>query len=140
MKNTVDDCKLIHVRNHNFIDGILTLSDKTYVPFDIKRIYYLYDIPQNSNRGAHAHKNLYQLILAAAGSFTVELDDGNKKKQFNLSCSSQGLIIVPGIWRNLTGFSHGAVALVFASEYYTETDYIRNYNEFLHYRKINTTR
>ena len=137
MKNTVDDCKLIHVRNHNFIDGILTLSDKTYVPFDIKRIYYLYDIPQNSNRGAHAHKNLYQLILAAAGSFTIELDDGNKKKQFNLSRPSQGLIIVPSIWRNLTDFSSDAIALVLASEYYMETDYIRNYNEFLEYKRNN---
>ena len=137
MKNTVDDCKLIHVRNHNFIDGILTLSDKTYVPFDIKRIYYLYDIPQNSNRGAHAHKNLYQLILAAAGSFTIELDDGNKKKQFNLSRPSQGLIIVPSIWRNLTDFSSNAIALVLASEYYMETDYIRNYNEFLEYKRNN---
>lgn len=140
MKNTVDDCKLIHVRNHNFIDGILTLSNKTYIPFDIKRIYYLYDIPQNSNRGAHAHKNLYQLILAAAGSFTVELDDGISKKRFFLNNASEGLIIVPGIWRNLIDFSPDAIALVFASEYYTETDYIRNYDEFLHYRKINTTR
>lgn len=137
MKNTVDDCKLIHIHNHNCADGILTLSDKTYVPFDIKRIYYLYDIPQNSNRGAHAHKNLYQLILAAAGSFTIELDDGNKKKQFNLSRPSQGLIIVPSIWRNLTDFSSNAIALVLASEYYMETDYIRNYNEFLEYKRNN---
>lgn len=137
MKNTVDDCKLIHLHNHNCADGILTLSDKTYVPFDIKRIYYLYDIPQNSNRGAHAHKNLYQLILAAAGSFTIELDDGNKKKQFNLSRPSQGLIIVPSIWRNLTDFSSKAIALVLASEYYMETDYIRNYNEFLEYKRNN---
>jgi WxcM-like, C-terminal. len=137
MKNTVDDCKLIHLHNHNCADGILTLSDKTYVPFDIKRIYYLYDIPQNSNRGAHAHKNLYQLILAAAGSFTIELDDGNKKKQFNLSRPSQGLIIVPSIWRNLTDFSSDAIALVLASEYYMETDYIRNYNEFLEYKRNN---
>lgn len=137
MRNTVDDCKLIHIHNHNCADGILTLSDKTYVPFDIKRIYYLYDIPQNSNRGAHAHKNLYQLILAAAGSFTIELDDGNKKKQFNLSRPSQGLIIVPSIWRNLTDFSSDAIALVLASEYYMETDYIRNYNEFLEYKRNN---
>lgn len=137
MKNTVDDCKLIHLHNHNCADGILTLSDKTYVPFDIKRIYYLYDIPQNSNRGAHAHKNLYQLILAAVGSFTIELDDGNKKKQFNLSRPSQGLIIVPSIWRNLTDFSSDAIALVLASEYYMETDYIRNYNEFLEYKRNN---
>ena len=137
MKNTVDACKLIHIHNHNCADGILTLSDKTYVPFDIKRIYYLYDIPQNSNRGAHAHKNLYQLILAAAGSFTIELDDGNKKKQFNLSRPSQGLIIVPSIWRNLTDFSSDAIALVLASEYYMETDYIRNYNEFLEYKRNN---
>ena len=137
MKNTVDDCKLIHIHNHNCADGILTLSDKTYVPFDIKQIYYLYDIPQNSNRGAHAHKNLYQLILAAAGSFTIELDDGNKKKQFNLSRPSQGLIIVLSIWRNLTDFSLKAIALVLVFEYYMETDYIRNYNEFLEYKRNN---
>ena len=136
MQNSVNDCKILGIQSK---ETVVTLNKKDLF-FDIKRIYYLYGIPENQERGAHAHKNLYQLILAASGSFTVELDDGNKKKQFNLSCPSQGLIIVPGIWRNLTGFSHGAVALVFASEYYTETDYIRNYDDFLHYRKMNTTR
>lgn len=136
MQNTINDCKILGIQSK---ETVVPLNKKDLF-FDIKRIYYLYGIPKNQERGAHAHKNLYQLILAAVGSFTVELDDGNKKKQFNLSCPSQGLIIVPGIWRNLTDFSHGAVALVFASEYYTETDYIRNYDEFLHYRKINITR
>ena len=136
MQNSVNDCKILGIQSK---ETVVTLNKKDLF-FDIKRIYYLYEIPENQERGAHAHKNLYQLILAAAGAFTVELDDGNKKKQFNLSCPSQGLIIVPGIWRNLIDFSPDAVALVFASEYYTEIDYIRNYDEFLHYRKINTTR
>ncbi|UTC90769.1 WxcM-like domain-containing protein [Treponema denticola] len=126
------DCKIINLTSQN---NITHLNHKSIVPFEIKRIYYLYGVPENQERGAHAHKELLQVLIAAAGSFTVELDDGKNKKKFFLNSPSKGLLIVPGIWRNLTDFSFGSVALVLASEYYTEDDYIRNYYEFLKYRK-----
>ena len=128
------DCKIINLTSQN---NITHLNHKSIVPFEIKRIYYLYGVPENQERGAHAHKELLQVLIAAAGSFTVELDDGKNKKKFFLNSPSKGLLIVPGIWRNLTDFSFGSVALVLASEYYTETDYIRNYDEFLKYRQTN---
>ena len=126
------DCKIINLTSQN---NITHLNHKSIVPFEVKRIYYLYGVPENQERGAHAHKELLQVLIAAAGSFTVELDDGKNKKNFFLNSPSKGLLIVPGIWRNLTDFSFGSVALVLASEYYTEDDYIRNYDEFLQYRK-----
>ena len=119
--NTVDNCILLNLHK-GFTNNITHLNYKSTVPFEVKRIYYLYGIPETQDRGAHAHKELFQLLLAASGSFNVELDDGKNKKK--------------GIWRNLTGFSFGSVVLVLASEYYTEDDYIRNYDEFLRYRKI----
>lgn len=128
------DSKIIDLISQN---NITHLNHKSVVPFEVKRIYYLYGVPENQERGAHAHKELFQLLLAASGSFNVELDDGKNKKKIFLNSPSKGLLIVPGIWRNLTNFSFGSVALVLASEYYTEADYIRNYDEFLKYRKIN---
>lgn len=125
------DCKIINLTSQN---NITHLNHKSIVPFEIKRIYYLYGVPENQERGAHAHKELLQVLIAAAGSFTVELDDGKNKKKFFLNSPSKGLLIVPGVWRNLTDFSFGSVVLVLASEYYTETDYIRDYDEFLQYR------
>ena len=104
------------------------------VPFDIKRVYYLYDVPGGESRGAHAHKVLYQLLIAANGSFTVNLDDGKEKVSYNLKRSYYGLLIVPGIWRDLDDFSSGSVCLCLASEHYEAGDYIRNYNEFLIYK------
>ena len=129
---SIADSKIIDLTSQN---NITHLNHKSSVPFEVKRVYYLYDIPENQERGAHAHKELLQVLIAAAGSFTVELDDGKNKKKFFLNSPSKGLLIVPGIWRNLTDFSFGSVALVLASEYYTEDDYIRNYDEFLQYRK-----
>lgn len=131
---SIADSKIIDLISQN---NITHLNHKGSVPFQVKRVYYLYDIPENQERGSHAHKELLQVLIAAAGSFTVELDDGKNKKKFFLNSSSKGLLILPGIWRNITGFSFGSVALVLASEYYTEADYIRNYDEFLKYRKIN---
>ena len=104
------------------------------VPFDIKRVYYLYDVPGGETRGGHAHKDLYQLIVAASGSFSVTLDDGKVKRTFLLNRPYQGLLVVPGIWRELTDFSSGAVCLVCASEKYLKSDYIRDYNDFLEYK------
>ena len=136
MLYSIDDCKLLKLPKG--LDSNFTrLDNRTSLPFEVKRIYYLYAIPENQERGTHAHKELFQLLLAASGSFTVELDDGKSTKKLFLNQPSQGLLIKPGIWRNLTDFSFGSVALVLASEYYTETDYIRNYDEFLKYRKMN---
>ena len=136
MLYSIDDCKLLKLPKG--LDSNFTrLDNRISLPFEVKRIYYLYAIPENQERGAHAHKELFQLLLAASGSFKVELDDGKSTKKLFLNQPSQGLLIKPGIWRNLTDFSFGSVALVLASEYYTETDYIRNYDEFLKYRKMN---
>lgn len=104
------------------------------MPFDIKRVYYLYDVPGGESRGAHAHKELYQLIVAASGSFTVTLDDGREKVSYNLKRSYYGLLVVPGIWRDLDNFSSGSVLLCMASEHYEADDYIRNYEEFVKYK------
>ena len=136
MLYSIDDCKLLKLPKG--LDSNFTrLDNRTSLPFEVKRIYYLYAIPENQERGAHAHKELFQLLLAASGSFTVELDDGKSTKKLFLNQPSQGLLIKPGIWRNLTDFSFGSVALVLASEYYTEDDYIRSYDEFLKYRQTN---
>lgn len=128
------DSKIIDLISQN---NITHLNHKSVVPFEVKRIYYLYGVPENQERGAHAHKELFQLLLAASGSFNVELDDGKNKKKIFLNSPSKGLLIFPGIWRDLKNFSSKAICLVLASEYYTETDYIRNYDEFLQYRKMN---
>lgn len=106
------------------------------IPFDVKRIYYLYDVPGGESRGAHAHKELEQLIVAASGSFRVTLDDGNVKRSFILNRPYQGLYVKPGIWRDLDDFSSGAVCMVLASEVYLEEDYIRAYEDFLEFRNI----
>ncbi|RMH41575.1 MAG: WxcM-like domain-containing protein [Gammaproteobacteria bacterium] len=111
--------------NLSFIEG------GHHIPFDIKRVYYLYDVPGGSERGSHAHKSLHQFIVAISGSFDVLLDDGMTKKRFHLNRSYYGLYVCPMIWRELNNFSSGAVCLVLASDYYDEGDYIRDYHEFL---------
>lgn len=133
MKASVYDCSIIELnKHHSDRKGNLSVVEngKT-VPFDVKRIYYLYDVPGGAERGAHAHKELYQLLIAASGSFTITLDDGSVKRTFTLNRPYQGLLIVPGIWRELNDFSSGAVCLVLASEKYDAGDYIRDYAEFL---------
>ena len=135
-KSTISDCKLIDLRRIHDLRGNLTpIEGGIDVPFDIKRVYYLYDVPGGTSRGAHAHKELHQLIIAANGSFTVTLDDGKNKKSFNLKRSYYGLLVVPGIWRDLDDFSSGAVLLCLASEHYAVEDYIRDYNEFIQFRE-----
>lgn len=117
-----------------FLDrrGNLSFAEQLkHVPFEIRRTYWIYDVPGGESRGGHAHRDLSQLIIAASGSFTVTLDDGEVKRTFLLNRPYQGLYIVPGIWRTLDDFSSGAVCLVLASDVYTEADYIRSYDEFI---------
>ena len=115
--------------------NLTVVENRKTVPFDVKRAYYLYDVPGGESRGGHAHKELSQLIIAASGSFTVTLDDGNVKRTFHLNRPYQGLYIVPGIWRTLDDFSSGSVCLVLASNGYDEGDYIRDYDKFLEFRR-----
>jgi len=111
--------------NLTFIEG------NNHVPFDIQRVYYLYDVPGGAIRGGHAHKNLHQMIIAMSGSFDITLDDGRNKKKFHLNRSYSGLYICPMIWRELDNFSSGSVCMVLASSIYREEDYHRNYSEFM---------
>ena len=130
--NKLKECKLIELPKIHDMRGNLTfIEGGKHVPFEIKRVYYLYDVPGGAVRGGHAHKKLQQLIIAASGSFDVILDDGYDRKRFHLNRSYYGLYIPTMIWRELDNFSTGAVCLVLASEYYDELDYIRDYEEFL---------
>lgn len=137
MKNTsVYDCSILELSKHHHEKGNITVVENNdTIPFEVKRTYYLYDIPGGESRGGHAHRKLQQLIIAAGGSFTVTLDDGRVKRTFVLNRPYQGLLIVPGIWRTLDDFSSGSVCLVLASEKYEESDYIRDYNDFKEYKK-----
>ena len=135
-KYSVFDCTMVELdKHHSDREGNLTVVENSItLPFDVKRVYYLYDIPGGEGRGAHAHRDLEQLIIAASGSFTVTLDDGKCKRSFFLNRPYQGLYVKPGMWRDLDDFSSGAVCMVLASEKYDARDYIRDYNEFLNYR------
>lgn len=134
---TVDNCRIINLdQHHSDRQGDLSVvENKKDIPFDVKRVYYLYDVPGGAERGGHAHKGLYQLLIAASGSFIVVLDDGKKRRRISLNRPYKALLIVPGIWRELEDFSSGSVCLVLASEHYNEDDYIRNFNEFLSYKE-----
>ena len=133
---TIHDCKIIDLRKISDPRGNLTVIEENQdIPFSIKRVYYLYDVPGGESRGAHAHKELYQLLVAANGSFAVTLNDGNDIVTHVLKRPYQALMIVPGIWRDLDDFSSGSVCLCLASEHYDEKDYIREYNEFLSYKQ-----
>lgn len=136
-KYSVSDCKVIELdRHHSARKGNLSVVENgVTLPFDVKRVYYLYDVPGGESRGAHAHYELEQLIVAVSGSFSVTLDDGKDKKTFFLNRPYQGLYVKPGMWRNLHDFSSGAVCMVLASDVYRKEDYIRDYEEFLITRK-----
>lgn len=131
------DCSIIELdKHHSDRKGNLSVVENGItLPFDVKRVYYLYDVPGGESRGSHAHKELEQLIIAASGSFKVTLDDGKNKRSFFLNRPYQGLYVKPGMWRDLEDFSSGAVCMVLASEVYQAEDYIRDYQEFLRFRE-----
>lgn len=131
----VTDCKIFELpKNHNRDGNLTAVNSGIEIPFNVERIYYLYDVPGGEVRGAHAHYELEQLIVAASGSFDVILDDGVNKRTVNLNRPYNGLYIKPGIWRDLVNFSSGSVLLVLASMRYSEDDYIRNYEQFIKFK------
>jgi hypothetical protein len=132
---TIDDLVLINLPKIQSRSGNITpVQNSIEIPFDIKRIYYLYDIPGGESRGAHGHKQLEQIVIAASGSFDITISDGIKEKTFSLNRPYIGLNIKPGLWRDLSNFSSGAICLVMASESYNEADYIRDYDEFINFK------
>ena len=132
--STIHDCRIIDLRKISDPRGNLTpIEGGTDIPFDIKRVYYLYDVPGGESRGGHAHKRLRQFVIALSGSFHVTLDNGYERKTVLLNHPWQGLLIDTNIWRTLDDFSSGGVCLVLASEHYDEDDYIYDYDEFLRY-------
>jgi hypothetical protein len=136
MKILVSDCSVIELPKIENRSGNLTsIQNSIEIPFDIKRIFYLYDIPGGKDRGAHAHIECHQFLIAGSGSFDVLLDDGKSKKLVTLNQPYKGLHIPPGIWASEINFSSGSICLVLASHKYDEKDYIREYGEFLQYKK-----
>ena len=130
--NTVYDCSVIDVSKiHNEAGNITVVENGENIPFDVKRIYYLYDVPSGEARGGHAHYELEQFIIAASGSFDVILNDGRNKKRVSLNRPNLALHIVPGLWRELDNFSSGSICMVLASHTYDEKDYIRDYKDYL---------
>ncbi len=133
--STVDDCKIIELDKIIHRQGNITVleNDKSVLA-DMPRVFYTYDIPGGESRGAHAHKELQQLLVAVSGSFEVLLDDGKNRKTVMLNLPNKGLLVVPGIWSQQINFSSGAVCFVIASQLYEESDYIRDYDDFLKYK------
>jgi dTDP-4-dehydrorhamnose 3,5-epimerase-like enzyme len=128
----IEDCKLIELPRVTDPRGNLTFIEaRRNVPFNIERVYYLYDVPGGATRAGHGHRTLRQLMIAMSGSFDVVLDDGHEKRRFHLNRSYYGLYIAPMIWRDLDNFSSGSVCVVLASDYYDESDYFYDYEEFL---------
>lgn len=135
-KTNIFDCSMMEIdKHHNYKGNISVVENATTVPFDVKRVYYLYDVPGGETRGGHAHKELQQFIVAASGSFDVTVDDGESKRTFTINRPYRGLLVVPGIWRELDNFSSGSVCLVLASSEYSEEDYLRDYDEFKEYKR-----
>lgn len=129
--SNIEDCHLIILHKHHHENGNLSVIENfNELPFELRRVYYLYDIPGGEERGGHSHHNCAEFIIAVCGSFDIILDDGIAQKTVNLNRSNVGILVKPGIWRVLNNFSSGAVCLVIASEEYNECDYVRSYDEF----------
>lgn len=136
MNSLLDLCRVIDLPKIQDTRGNLTfLEGQRHMPFDLRRVYYLYDVPGGAERGAHAHKDLRQLIISVSGSFDVGLDDGIRRQTFHLNRPYQGLYVCPMIWRDLQNFSSGSVCLVLASNAYSEDDYFRDYEAYLEARR-----
>lgn len=131
---SIDNIKTINIPKVEDHRGNLAVIEKDTIPFPVKRVYYLYDVPSGAYRGAHAHKEQLEFLVALSGSFDVLLDDGSSKKRFMLNKPDQGLLVPTGIWRELENFSSGAVCLVVASDEFNEADYMRNYDSFLEFK------
>jgi len=132
---SIYDCSIIELpRLKNRAGNITVANNNDNIPFEVKRVFYIYDIPGGEDRGAHAHKDCHQFLVAVSGSFEVEMDDGTNKRTITLNRPYYGLHIPPGIWSAEKGFSSGAVCLVIASHKYDEKDYIRDYRNFLEYK------
>jgi len=133
--NTVFDCNILQLpRIYNPAGNITAINNKKEVPFNIERIYYLFDVPGGEGRGGHAHRELQQLIVAASGSFDIIIDDGKVRRTFHLSRPYTGLYMPAGLWRELDNFSSGSICLVLASTQYDEADYIRDYSTFMEWK------
>lgn len=126
----LSDIKIVEIPTVHDQRGKLAVIEKEVIPFEVKRVYYLYDVPSDSFRGGHAHKNLYQFLIPLSGSFDVHINDGNDEKVVTLNKPNKGLLIVPGIWREINNFSSGSVCLVLASDVFKEADYVRDFEAF----------
>jgi dTDP-4-dehydrorhamnose 3,5-epimerase-like enzyme len=131
-QRSVEECRLIDLPKISNNSGNLTFMESgRHLPYDFRRVYYIYDIPGGAMRGSHAHKECHEFLIAISGSFDVTLDDGSTTKKFHLNRSHIGLYVCPAMWRDLDNFSSGAICLVFSSDYYDEKDYWRNYDDFI---------
>ncbi len=127
----LNDCRMIELPKIHDPRGNLTFIESSrHIPFDMKRVYYLYDVPGGADRGAHAHKNLHQFIVAMSGSFDIVLNDGERQRRFHLNRSFYGLYVCPMMWRYLDNFSSGAVCMVLASDFYDPNEYYRDFDQF----------
>lgn len=130
--SSIDQCKLIELGKNHHANGNLTVVENgKLIPFDIKRVFYIYDVPGGEERGGHSHKRLQQVIVAISGAFDVLLDDGVNQRNVTLNRPYQGLLVAPGVWSKQHNFSSGSVCLVLASDHYCEEDYVRDYDQFL---------